>query len=191
MTIAIQYLGMAIRRVPYMGVGRNLAYRRNVFFENKGFGSHTHVISGDDDLFVNSNSGSLNTSVEFRKETHTRSVPCSTFNEWVIQKKRHLTTAPYYKARDKFLVVLEPVSRLLFYTTFTLLMSYLFLWPYLLIIFGLRLIAQLVVLILAQKKLNETGVAGFSLIFDIFSPLINGSILLANTFRRPGKNQWK
>ena len=191
LTIAIQYLGMAIRRVPYMGVGRNLAYRRNVFFDNKGFGSHTHVISGDDDLFVNSNSDSLNTIVEFRTETHTRSVPRSTFNEWVIQKKRHLTTAPYYKAKDKFLIILEPLSRMLFYTTFAVLMSFLFMWPYLLIIFGLRLITQLVVLILAQKKLNEPGVAGFSLIFDIFSPLINGSILLANTFRRPGKNQWK
>jgi len=191
MTIAIQYLGMAIRRVPYMGVGRNLAYRRNVFFDNKGFGSHTNVISGDDDLFVNSNSGSLNTSVEFRIETHTRSVPRSTFNEWVIQKKRHMTTAPYYKPRDKFLIVLEPVSRVLFYTTFAVLMSFLFMWPYLLIIFGLRLTTQLVVLILAQKKLNEPGLAGFSLIFDIFSPLINGSILLANTLRRSGKNQWK
>jgi hypothetical protein len=174
-----------------MGVGRNLAYRRSLFFEKKGFSTHYHVISGDDDLFVNSNAVSVNTSVEFRIETHTRSVPRSTFNEWVIQKKRHMTTAPYYKARDKFLIGLEPVSRILFYTTFAVLMSSLFMWPYLLIIFGLRMIAQLFVLILAQKKLNEPGVAGFSLIFDIFSPLINGSILLANTLRRPGKNQWK
>ncbi len=75
MTIAIQYLGMAIRGIPYMGVGRNLAYRRSFFFDKKGFGSHTHVISGDDDLFVNSNSDKKNTSVEFRKETHTRSAP--------------------------------------------------------------------------------------------------------------------
>ena len=30
-TIALQYLGMAIRMIPYMGVGRNLAYRRSVF----------------------------------------------------------------------------------------------------------------------------------------------------------------
>ncbi len=49
----MQYLGMAIRGVPYMGVGRNMAYRRSVFFANKGFGSHKHVVSGDDDLLVN------------------------------------------------------------------------------------------------------------------------------------------
>ena len=94
MTIAMQYLGMAIRGVPYMGVGRNLAYRRSVFFSNKGFGSHNHIISGDDDLFVNSIATGENTVVEFRQEAHTRSVPRSTFSEWIIQKKRHLTTAP-------------------------------------------------------------------------------------------------
>ncbi|MCU0460982.1 MAG: glycosyltransferase [Bacteroidales bacterium] len=191
MTIAIQYLGMAIRGVPYMGVGRNLAYRRNVFFDNKGFGSHTYIISGDDDLFVNSNAGRFNTHVEFRKETHTRSVPRLTFRDWITQKKRHMTTAPFYRARDKFLLMLEPVSRILFYALFAALMSLLFMWPYLLIIFGLRLISQLFVLTLARKKLNEPGLTGFSLFFDIFSPIINGTILLSNTLRRPGKNQWK
>jgi hypothetical protein len=44
---------------------------------------------------------------------------------------------------------------------------------------------------LTQKRLNEPGLAGFSLIFDIFSPIINGTILLGNTFRRSGKSQWK
>jgi len=63
LTIAMQYLGMAIRGLPYMGVGRNLAYRRSVFFENKGFGSHNHIVSGDDDLFVNSIANGKNTSV--------------------------------------------------------------------------------------------------------------------------------
>jgi cellulose synthase/poly-beta-1,6-N-acetylglucosamine synthase-like glycosyltransferase len=191
MTIAMQFLGMAIRGIPYMGVGRNLAYRRSVFFDNKGFGSHTHIISGDDDLFVNANSKKANTRVEFKEEAHTRSVSRSTFSEWITQKKRHMTTAPYYKARDKFLLVLEPSARIIFYATFTVLLSWLFMWPYLLIIFGLRLISQVTVMALAQKRLNEPGLAGYSLIFDIFSPVINGMILLSNTRRRPGKNKWK
>ena len=191
MTIALQYLGMAIRGVPYMGVGRNLAYLRTSFFENKGFGSHSQVISGDDDLFVNKNATGDNTVVEFRHGTHTRSVSCSSFSKWVTQKKRHLTTAPYYKLRDKVLLLLEPLSRVLFYTSFIILISWLFLWQYVLIIFGLRLITQVTVLTLGQKKLNESGLTGFSLIFDIFSPVITGILLLSNIRKRPGLNQWK
>jgi glycosyltransferase involved in cell wall biosynthesis len=191
MIIAMQYLGMAIRGIPYMGVGRNLAYRRSVFFEKKGFGAHSHVISGYDDLFVNNNADKHNTRVEFRKGTHTRSVPCSTFRDWVAQKKRHLTTAPYYKFRDKFLLILEPLARVTFYAACAILLSFLFLWHYVLIIFGLRLISQATVLVLMQKRLNEPGLAGFSLIFDIFSPVINGIIYLSNTLKLSGKNQWK
>jgi len=191
LTIAIQYLGMAIRGIPYMGVGRNLAYRRSLFFNNKGFGNYNHVISGDDDLFVNSNAVKKNTRVEFRIESHTRSIPCSSFREWLSQKKRHFTTAPYYKLKDKFLLVPEPVSRLLFYISFIILLSLQFLWPYVLIIFGIRFISQTVIMALGQKKLNEPGLLAYSYIFDIFSPLINGAIYFSNRPGRTGKYKWK
>jgi cellulose synthase/poly-beta-1,6-N-acetylglucosamine synthase-like glycosyltransferase len=190
MTIAMQYLGMALRGIPYMGVGRNLAYRRSVFFRNKGFGSHNHVISGDDDLLVNTVARRKDTRVELRKETHTRSVPCSDFNEWINQKKRHLTTAPYYKLRDKFLLITEPATRMLFYITFIILISNLFMWPWLAAFFGLRLICQITVFTLVQKKLNEYNLLFYLLFFDIFSPLINTIIFLSNTRNRPGNNKW-
>jgi cellulose synthase/poly-beta-1,6-N-acetylglucosamine synthase-like glycosyltransferase len=191
LTIAMQYLGMAIRGLPYMGVGRNLAYRRSVFFENKGFGTHNHVISGDDDLFVNSVANGKNTSVEFRYETHTRSVPCRELNEWIVQKKRHLTTAPYYKIRDKILLIAEPLTRIIFYAAFIVLLSFLFLWPWVLAVFTIRLLTQFIVFSLTQKKLNEPGLLRYLLFFDIFSPLINGIIYISNIRSKSGKNKWK
>jgi cellulose synthase/poly-beta-1,6-N-acetylglucosamine synthase-like glycosyltransferase len=190
LTIAMQYLGMAIRGLPYMGVGRNLAYRRSVFFRNKGFGSHNHVISGDDDLLVNTVATRRDTLVELRKETHTRSVPCSDFDKWINQKKRHLTTAPYYKFRDKILLITEPAARMLFYITFIILISNLFMWPWLAAVFGIRLICQITVFTLVQKKLNDSDLLFYMLFFDIFSPLINLIIFLSNTRNRPGSNKW-
>jgi hypothetical protein len=191
MTIAMQYLGMAIRGIPYMGVGRNLGYRRSLFFNSKGYGAHNHLISGDDDLFVNSNASRNNTCVEFRNGTHTRSVPSSGLNEWITQKKRHLTTAPYYKLRDKFLLITEPLTRIIFYSAFIVLLSFSFLWPFVLAVFGLRIITQIIVLVLVQKKLNEPGLIIYSLFFDIFSPVINSIAFLSNTRNKTGKNRWK
>ena len=191
MTIALQYLGMAIRGVPYMGVGRNLAYRRSIFFENKGFGSYGHVMSGDDDLFVNNIATGENTCVEYQPESHTRSVPVSELNKWLTQKKRHLTTAPFYKFRDKLLLLTEPITRVLFYAAFIVLLSFVFLWPWVLGAFVLRLTAQIVVLTLTREKLNEPGLLGYLLVFDIFSPVINSIIYLSNNGSRSGKNKWK
>ncbi len=191
MSIAMQYLGMAIRGIPYMGVGRNLAYRRSVFFANNGFGVHNHLISGDDDLFVNANTSGENTCVEFRNGTHTRSIPCSGIKEWITQKKRHLTTAPYYKLRDKIILITEPGTRMIFYSAFIVLLSFSFLWPLVITFFGIRLLSQTVIFRFVQKKLNEPGLLVYSIFFDIFSPVINSIVYLSNIRSRPDKNRWK
>lgn len=190
-TIAIQYLGMALSGIPYMGVGRNLAYRRSLFFENKGYGSHNHLISGDDDLFVNANATKANTAIEFRPGFHTRSVPASTLKQWLIQKKRHLTTAVYYRLRDKILLISEPVTRILFYLSFIILLCRKFFWPWVIAFFVIRLLIQFIVYSLNKKKLNEHGWLPYLLIFDIVSPLINGILISTNVGNKSGKYRWR
>jgi len=190
-TIAMQYLAMAIRGIPYMGVGRNLAYRRSVFFANKGYGPYNHIISGDDDLFVNANATGANTTIEFNLNTHTRSIPCTNFDQWLAQKRRHLTTAHYYKLRDKTLLIAEPVSRIIYNITLIVLLSYTFLWPFVLSVFVIRLITQVYIFKLIQLKLNEPGMVVYSLFFDIFSPLMNSIVYLSNIQSRSVKNKWK
>jgi poly-beta-1,6-N-acetyl-D-glucosamine synthase len=189
--IAMQYFGMALKGVPYMGVGRNLAYRRSIFFRNKGFGAYNHIISGDDDLFVNSVATKLNTKVELRTDSHTRSVPSSSFTEFIKQKQRHFTTAKFYKTGHKFMLFLEPFSRMIFYALFVILVSMLYLWPYISAIFGLRFIIQIIILNKVQHKLNERGLLFFSLIFDIFSPVMNGIIYFSQMSNRARRSTWK
>ena len=142
------------------------------------------------DLIVNANATAKNTKVEFMHGAHTRSVPASLWMEYIKQKQRHFSTAPHYKFRDKFLLILEPASRLLFYTSLIVLLSYTFLWPFVLGIFGLRLALQLTVLIGVSRKLNEPGLVLVSLFFDIFSPLIFTPIYLTKATRQ-GRNRWK
>ncbi|HEX2919752.1 MAG TPA: glycosyltransferase [Bacteroidales bacterium] len=187
--IAIQYLGMAIRGIPYMAVGRNLAYRKSEFFNNGGYGLYSHLASGDDDLFINNNAKPENTVCEYRHPTQTRSVACKTTEEWIKQKQRHLTTASYYKPSHKFLLIMEPLTRMLFYTSFIVLVSLQYLWIEALSVLGFRLITQIIVFALAQKKLKEPGLMPYSIFFDIFSPIING-ILFISRGRNKGINQW-
>lgn len=111
----MQYLGMAAAGHPYMGVGRNLAYRRSTFFEHSGFRGLLAERAGDDDLFVNKIATRHNTSIVCSRESLTWSVPKHTWQEWIHQKRRHLSVSPNYKTGSKWRLVMEPMSRGLLY----------------------------------------------------------------------------
>lgn len=115
LTIAMQYMNLALAGHPYMGVGRNMAYRKSLFDKNKGFSSHLNVRSGDDDLFVNEAGRGGNTRVEVSPLSFTESVPQTTLHDWLHQKRRHLTAAPHYRAGSRWALGCEYASRALFY----------------------------------------------------------------------------
>ncbi|MEO6134639.1 MAG: glycosyltransferase, partial [Ginsengibacter sp.] len=94
---ALQYLSYAQAGTAYMGVGRNLSYKKSVFFRHKGFSSHNHVPGGDDDLFINKAATKKNTAIVIDKDAFTLSEPPTGLKHWVRQKKRHYTTSKFYK----------------------------------------------------------------------------------------------
>ncbi|MGZ4038382.1 MAG: glycosyltransferase, partial [Bacteroidia bacterium] len=87
-TIALQYLTAAIKGKAYMGVGRNLGYKKSLFFKHKGFSSHYHITSGDDDLFVNEAATPDNTNVCLSHDAITYSKAKTSFADWRRQKQR-------------------------------------------------------------------------------------------------------
>lgn len=111
----LQYLGLAAAGHPYMGVGRNLAYSKRLFFEHGGFIGLLDNKAGDDDLFVNREARKENTTVVCTRDSLTWSVPKTSLGDWLHQKRRHLSVAPKYKASTKFRLALEPVTRGLLY----------------------------------------------------------------------------
>lgn len=109
---AIQYFGLAILGRPYMGVGRNLAYRKSLFLNNKGFNSHLSVTGGDDDLFVNQWGHRDNTAIVVGPESIVYSAPKSSWMEFYYQKLRHLSVGKRYKFSDKILSGIFMISLL-------------------------------------------------------------------------------
>ncbi len=178
--IAMQYFGFALAGFPYMGVGRNLGYRKKIFFKNKGFASHYELASGDDDLFVNEVARKKITRIEIGKESHTFSEPESSWRGWYFQKKRHLTTGPRYRLSTKFLLGSEILSRLVFYTLFILLLSLHVMLPIVLGIFLLRMLSTIVIIKLVMGRLNEKYLLLISPLLDITLPLAHIYMVFSN-----------
>jgi glycosyltransferase involved in cell wall biosynthesis len=109
----MQYISFALLGMPYMGVGRNLSYRRSKFLDAKGFNNFTKVTGGDDDLFVNQNATKKNTAVSISEDSIVTSIPKTTFKSYYIQKVRHLSVGKYYRFGHRVLLSLFTLSWLL------------------------------------------------------------------------------
>lgn len=151
---ALHYFGYALSGMPYMGVGRNLSYKKDLFFRNKGFSSINHIASGDDDLFINKVATKDNTAVMIDPEAFTVSQPKKKWKDWKRQKMRHYTTGRYYKPAHKFLLGLYSFSLFTHYPLF-LAALFLFDWRWSLIPLVVRWCVQGVILRKAMKKLGE------------------------------------
>ena len=164
---ALNYFSFALAGLPYMGVGRNLSYKREVFIRNKGFSSINQIPGGDDDLFINQVANKNNTTIVIDAEAHTLSEPKTTFGGWMKQKYRHYSTSKYYKPKHKILLGMQSLSLFALYPLLILNLLLGHWWWQSLSIFGVRLVIQAIVYYKSMKKLNEADLFPFFILFDI------------------------
>ena len=115
---AIYYVTMALSGNPYMGVGRNLAYRKAFFLNNNGFKGLWNIVGGDDDLFINRYATAYNTKVCIGHDALVKSIPKESFKGFYHQKIRHLSVGKLYKGKDKFILGWLLISHILFWLSF-------------------------------------------------------------------------
>ncbi|MCX7550759.1 glycosyltransferase [Xanthomarina sp. F2636L] len=186
---AIQYFSFAKIGLPYMGVGRNLAYKKEEFFNANGFMNHMYIRSGDDDLFINQIATKQNTEICFSEESFTESTPKTTYKDWKTQKRRHITTATHYKAKHKYLLALFYISHILFWNLAIALFIPLFKWEFVLALFLIRQVAQFIVYNKASEKLKEKDLLIYIPVLELFLIAFQLSIFINNLISKP--KHWK
>jgi cellulose synthase/poly-beta-1,6-N-acetylglucosamine synthase-like glycosyltransferase len=183
--IAMQYMSYALAGMPYMGVGRNLAYRKELFFKTKGFIKHRHVASGDDDLLVNEVATGKNTIIETRKDAHTVSTSPESWSAWWLQKRRHLSTGSFYRVSSKIFLGIFTLTHLLFYLSVFLVLSIQTMYWLALCAIGIKWIVHLSIIRVVARILDEHDLLLFSLIGDLFSPFFNTVVAISNRINPP------
>lgn len=191
--IANQYMTFAKKGNPYMGVGRNIAYRKELFYKVGGFKEHEKIKSGDDDLFIKSLAPDTPIAIECTKESFTCSPAKKNMKEWISQKKRHISTAPLYKPKIKVLLATEILSRTIFILTtffliFEILINSLQILHYIAI--SLVLLRNLTMqLILSRRMLlfNEKRLIKKIVLYDFMLPILYFIISINNR----KEEEWK
>ena len=181
------YLSAALKGQPYMGNGKNLSYRKELFYRNKGFTSHYTTSVGDDDLFVSQVATKKNTEVLIDAENIVHTIPTGSFRLWMRQKSSRYSTIPQYSPRTRLMLSVFYISQFLFYASFIALMCLspaafsiangaAFYIPILVFFFLLRYGSQLIIYHKSSKRLGEKGLLpgliAYDLLFAILSPFL-------------------
>ena len=186
---ALNYLSFALAGNPYMGVGRNMAYTKGLFFRGKGFAAHMHIPSGDDDLFVNQNATAGNTAIEIDPEAQVWTEPKRTFASYFRQKLRHTGAGKAYKKSHQLALSLQTGSAIAFYILLVWLVVLGAQWYLLLGFYMLRLISQIFIYYPVFKKLNYKdliwGLPALDLIYNFYILVLS----IISLFKK--QVQWK
>lgn len=182
---AIQYFSWAKAGHPYMGVGRNMGYKKEEFFNVNGFIEHIQVRSGDDDLFINQAANAKNVTIAYTPESFTLSKPKTSFKEFFTQKRRHVATANYYKPFDKLQLGLFYCSQLLFILLSIILLAFQFQWILVLSLLLTRYIVAWVVVGFSAGKLKENDIKFWFPIVEIVLIFTQINIFITNIFSKP------
>ncbi len=182
---ALQYFSYAKIGFPYMGVGRNLSYIKNLFIENNGFKSHLSIKSGDDDLFINQVATKDNIAICFNKEAHTISKVHTNLKKWIHQKKRHITTAGKYKVIHQLLLGLFYLSNFLFWFLGIFLLFYVKNSAIILFLMLFRVAVQYFYWYKTTNKLHEKDLLIFVSILEILLIGIQLYIFISNLIVKP------
>lgn len=164
--IGLTYLALAKAGIPYMGVGRNMGYHSYLFFDQKGFSSHMHLASGDDDLFINQIAHGKNTATLYTTESMMESLPKNTWRDWMRQKRRHLTTFSEYKLQHQFLLALLPFSQWIFIGAFLVMLLSNYKSEWVLTLFFAKWILQTVIHFYAMRRLASANLFFKSMVLE-------------------------
>lgn len=157
--IASNYFSFALMGLPYMGVGRNLAYKKRLFEQVGGYKSHYGIPSGDDDLFIQEAATKNNVSIVIDPSSHCYSDPKEYWGDWFRQKKRHFRTAPRYPLFTKALLGFFPFCLTIQLFCFVSLLFFSIFSEWIFACFGFSLIFRWLIQGINFKKLGDPKTA--------------------------------
>jgi biofilm PGA synthesis N-glycosyltransferase PgaC len=99
----LHYTSFSLVGLPYMGVGRNLAYRNKILLPEM-IAQNRDLLSGDDDLVVNMLANAQNTRVMLHPDSYVNTRAEQSLLAYLHQKRRHVSTSWQYKPIHKVML---------------------------------------------------------------------------------------
>ncbi len=186
-TQAMNYLGNAKLGNPYMGIGKNLAFRRKLFFDYEGFVSFYSIPVGEDDVLINKIANRKNTNCVISSDSINISKAKRNMFEFGVEKKRRAKARKYFKFKDRLVISFIPFTTFLLYAGLALCLIIGIPWQYVIVALIIRYTTQIIIYHKSSKILGTKKIAIFAPIFELYFIFYNTIIELKTLFRKGNK----
>lgn len=172
----LRMLGLTLRGKGYMGIGRNMAYRRDIFFTHKGYSHHLDLERGEDDLFINEHVPSKRITAIISALSTVRCTSTSV-HAWQNEKLTRLYIRKKMRGLAPCLLGADTSTRLLLHTfaaaaiTFGIITHTWWLVGWVSVLWLAVLISRIYVFHVTSRELNERRYNVSLLLFDIIRPI--------------------
>ena len=184
LTTAMNYMGLALSGHPYRGDGRNIAFKKDLFFKVGAFTKHYNLPLGEDDIFIRNVSTASNTTVSLTPESFLSSDAKHTYKEWKRQKIDRLSTYKYYKPSIKFLLSIPNITTLLFYAFVITLLLLSLPFEYVILAIVIKFVLQILIYFKSCKRLGIKIFFIFAPLIELYFLLLNAELRLLSLFRK-------
>lgn len=189
----LQYISSALAGSPYAGDGRNLSYRKELFFSHKGYYKSLNLHAGDDDLFVNESATARNTRVVYSPESITEMARVDYFKMWKEMKVSRAATQRFYKGWDLAFFRMESISCFLFLACVIACVAVGVMGNWIVsasavLLFIIRFACKAVVMHKSAVMLRQRPLTGAMFLLEIILPLFNLYVKIYRMFN--GKNDY-
>lgn len=191
----VLYMSMAISGNPYMAVGRNMGYKKRLFYQVGGFKNHYHIASGNDDLFVKDVAKIAKTEINVHPHSFVYTEGVKSFREWFHQKRRHVSVSHMYELKNKIFLSLDAFSRILFLPVFIILLIFLCgccnnELKIVVFLGFMKLLGDIVILYPIFKHFDEKKLFFTSAFMNIFLPVFTSSAMIYNKLFKYKGQRW-
>lgn len=189
----LRYISSTLKRNPFTGNGRNLSYRKELFFQHKGYYKSLALHAGDDDLFINEAASKRNTEIVYSPDSITQMSKVEYAAVWKEMKVSRAATQRFYKGGNLSFYRLEEVTYFLFLLAVIATMVVGIYGNWLIsaiagLLFVLRYIAKAVILHKSAKMLQQKSTTGLLFVLEFVQIFFNVYARIYRIFR--GKNDY-
>jgi cellulose synthase/poly-beta-1,6-N-acetylglucosamine synthase-like glycosyltransferase len=148
---SILSFGLAGIGLPYSSGGASFGFRKESFEKIGGYKTTTETLSGDDDLLIREGiKNKMKVGVITNKQAFVHTTSPDNLNDYFKQKARHTSTSNFYLLRHKIILAIWHLMNLLL--IFSPILSFINLD--LLLLFFTKIIFDVIIVLLFQKKLG-------------------------------------